>query len=344
MLCKLSDALPEGEGWLFEPKWDGFRALVFRDGANVFIQSRDSKPLGRYFPELEAALIANVPERCVLDGEILLVKDGRLEFELLQLRLHPAASRVNMLAKEMPTSFVAWDLLALGGEDLRERPQRERRARLVEALGAVKPPIHVTPATLDRAVAGDWFSRFEGAGLDGVIAKPLEQGYRPDKRAMLKIKHQRTAECVVAGFRWFKNGTGTLVGSLVLALYDGAQLVPVGVCASFSRARRAELVQELAPYREDALAQHPWREWMNAHEEHEHFGSRWNPGKELTWEPLRLGLVAEVSYDHMQGKRFRHATHFLRWRKDKQPADCRFDQLEVTPPAELKQIFGQGSS
>ncbi|MBK7861206.1 MAG: ATP-dependent DNA ligase [Archangiaceae bacterium] len=340
MLAKLSDALPESEGWLYEPKWDGFRAVVFKSGDELLIHSRDLKPLGRYFPELEAALKAHAPERCVLDGEIVLATNGRLDFEALQLRLHPAASRVKLLAEQTPTAFVAWDLLALGDEDLRDVPQRERRERLVSALGAAKPPLHVTPATTDRAVAADWFTRFEGAGLDGVIAKPLEQPYRPDKRAMLKIKHQRTADCVVAGFRWFKNGTGTLVGSLVLALYDGEQLLPVGVCASFTRARRAELLHELAPHREGALEQHPWKQWLDAHPEHAGgFGSRWNPGKELSWEPLVLGLVAEVSYDHMEGKRFRHTAHFVRWRPDKTPADCRFDQLEVTPPHELQQIF-----
>jgi ATP-dependent DNA ligase len=345
MLSKLSDGLPPGDTWLFEPKWDGFRALVFKSGSEVFIQSRDSKPLGRYFPELEAALKESLPDRCVLDGEILLVTNGRLDFEALQLRLHPAASRVKMLSQQMPTSFVAWDLLALGDEDLREKPQLERRARLVDALAAVKPPLHVTPATQDRAVALDWFQRFEGAGLDGVIAKPVTLTYRPGKRLMLKVKHKRTADCVVAGFRWFKDAKDELVGSLVLALYepDGA-LHPVGVAASFTRARRAELKAELAGYRDKAIDAHPWKEWAAIMEEqapsNRNFGSRWNRGKDLSWEPLRLELVAEVSFDHMQGKRFRHATHFERWRHDKKPTECTFEQLEVTPPFEMQQIFG----
>jgi ATP-dependent DNA ligase len=346
MLAKLSDALPPGEGWLYEPKWDGFRALAFKSGNDVYLQSRDEKPLSRYFPELVRALQANAPDRCVLDGEIVLVIDGRLEFEALQLRLHPAASRIALLAERTPTAFVAWDLLALGGEDLRRRPQHERRDRLVEALADAKAPLHVTPASTDRAVAADWFTRFEGAGLDGVIAKRLDAPYQSDKRAMLKIKHQRTAECVVAGFRWFKENEGRLVGSLVLALYDAdGQLRPVGVCGAFTRARRAELLTELQPFREGAREQHPWAGWLE-HEDApskratQRFSSRWNREKDLTWEPLRLGLVAEVSYDHLQGQRFRHAAHFLRWRADKSVDDCRFDQLDETAPAELAALFG----
>jgi ATP-dependent DNA ligase len=342
MLAKLSDALPEGADWLFEPKWDGFRALVFKNGEDVYLQSRDLKPLSRYFPELERALREQLPERCVLDGEIILIVDGRLDFEALQLRLHPAASRIKLLSEQTPTAFVAWDLLALGEEDLREQPQRERRRRLEQALAGVKPPVHVTPASTDRAVAQDWFTRFEGAGLDGVMAKPLGGVYLPGKRAMLKIKHQRTAECVVAGFRWFKDSKDTLVGSLMLALYDGSgALVPVGVAGAFSRARRAELVHELAAYREGARDSHPWREWIDWQESappaeaRRHAGSRWNRGRDMSWEPLRLTLVAEVAYDHLQGMRFRHVAHFLRWRTEKQPAECRFDQLEATAPAEL---------
>jgi len=343
MLAKLSDeaALPAGDGWLFEPKWDGFRTLVFKDGKDVYLQSRDGKPLARYFPEVVEALAANLPERCILDGELTLAKNGRLEFDLLQQRLHPAASRVALLAKETPCAYVAWDLLALGDEDLRERPQSERRSKLVEALAHAKAPVHVTPATQDRAVATDWFNRFEGAGLDGVIAKPPGQAYLAGKRAWLKVKHQRTAECAVPGFRWFKNGKGTLVGSLVLALYDGDQLQPVGVCGAFSKARRAELVKELEPYRLGKDDPHPWKDWADAlGEEPQGFGNRWNAGKDMSWEPLAVKLVAEVSYDHMQGRRFRHVAHFQRWRKDKEPKDCRFEQLEVTPPAELMQLFG----
>jgi ATP-dependent DNA ligase len=341
MLAKLSHALPDGDGWLFEPKWDGFRALVFKDGDDIYLQSRDAKPLSRYFPELVEGLRANLPPRCVLDGEIILVTNGRLDFEALQLRLHPAASRIKLLAQQTPTDFVAWDLLALDGEDLREVPQQRRRERLEQALAHAKPPVHVTPATRDRAIAQDWFTRFEGAGLDGVVAKPLDGIYLPDKRAMVKVKHQRTAECIVAGFRWFKDSPGTKVGSLVLALFDeSGQLVPVGVCGAFTRLRRAELVQELAPYRDGAKDEHPWKQWMDA-DWGGRAASRWNPDKELRWEPLKLGLVAEVSYDHLQGRRFRHAAHFLRWRQDKQPRDCRFDQLEETPAAELSALTGR---
>jgi ATP-dependent DNA ligase len=346
MLAKLSDALPPGEGFLYEPKWDGFRALAFRSGDEVYLQSRDEKPLSRYFPELVRALRDNTPERCVLDGELVLVTQGRLDFEALQLRLHPAASRIALLAEQTPTAFVAWDLIALGAEDLRALPQHERRRRLVEALAGAKPPVHVTPATTDRAIAADWFTRFEGAGLDGVIAKPLDARYQSDKRAMLKIKHQRTADCVVAGFRWFKEGKGRLVGSLVLALYDAeGALKPVGVCGAFTRARRAQLVDELAPFREGAREHHPWSQWLeweaSRPKRAQRFTSRWNRDKDLSWEPLHLRLVTEVAYDHLQGLRFRHAAHFLRWRPDKAPADCRFDQLDETPPAEIFGIFGR---
>ncbi len=251
MLAKATDALPDGDGWLFEPKWDGFRALVFRDGDEVYTQSRDLKPLDRYFPELADPLRAALPERCVLDGEVVIATDGGLDFEALLLRIHPAASRVKMLAAESPASFVAWDLLALGDEDLRETPQGERRARLEAVLGGVEPPVHLTPATQDRATAADWFDRFEGAGLDGVIAKRLDAPYQPGKRAMLKIKHQRTADCVVAGFRWHKNGPGTHVGSLLLGLFDDEGVLHhVGVTSSFTWDKRAALAEELAPLRE----------------------------------------------------------------------------------------------
>jgi ATP-dependent DNA ligase len=277
----------------------------------------------------------------VLDGELVIVIQGRLDFEALQLRLHPAASRVNMLSETSPASFVAWDLLALGEEDLRALPQSERRRRLERALEHVRAPVHLTPITRDRAVAEDWFGRFEGAGLDGVIAKPEQLPYTPDKRVMLKIKHQRTADCVVCGFRWFKGGKDTLVGSLILGLYDEEKnLRPVGVCASFKRAERAALAEKLKPLRENALQTHPWREW--AGQMPSGMGSRWNPDKELGWEPIELGLVVEVSFDHMQGKRFRHATHFVRWRSDKQPQDCTYEQLEVTPPIEIARIFPGG--
>ena len=347
MLAKAVDALPSGDGWLYEPKWDGFRALVFRDGDEVYTQSRDLKPLDRYFPELSEPLKAALPERCILDGEIVIATDGALAFESLLLRIHPAASRVRMLAAESPASFIAWDLLALGDEDLRAVPQGERRARLEAALDGIAPPIHLTPATRDRDTAADWFARFEGAGLDGVIAKKLDAPYQPGKRAMLKIKHQRTADCVVAGFRWHKNGPGTHVGSLLLGLFDDeGTLHHVGITSSFTWDRRAELVEELAPLRDHALDGHPWSGWAEWAAEQEASGqrvpgvtSRWNRGKDLSWEPLRAERVVEVAYDHLQGTRFRHATTFKRWRPDKPSEACRYDQLEVTAPFELAQIF-----
>src|SRR6187455_2094324 len=262
MLAKLTADIPPGDGWLFEPKWDGFRAIVFRDGDETYIQSRDLKPLDRYFPELPPALRANLPERCVVDGEIVIPGDDGLDFEALLLRIHPAESRVKMLAEQSPASFVAWDLLALGDEDLRDVPQGERRARLEAVLGGAEPPVHLTPATRDRALAADWFDRFEGAGLDGVVAKRLDGGYQPGKRAMLKIKHERTADCVVAGFRWHKNGRGTHVGSLLLGLFDDeGHLHHVGITSSFTWDKREALVAELAPLREGALEGHPWGEW-----------------------------------------------------------------------------------
>ncbi len=352
MLAKASDALPEGDGWLFEPKWDGFRALVFRDGDEVYIQSRDLKPLNRYFPELEAPLKASVPNRCILDGEVVIAADGGLQFEALLLRIHPAESRVRMLAEQSPASFVAWDLLALDDRDLRSTPQGERRALLEQQLGGqLDPAVHLTPATRDRDLAADWFDRFEGAGLDGVIAKRLDGTYQPGKRAMLKIKHQRTADCAVAGFRWHKNGPGTHIGSLLLGLFDDAgTLHSVGVTSSFTWDRRAALAKELEPLRENALDGHPWGDWAEWSQAAEASGqrlpgatSRWNRGKDLSWEPLRVERVAEVAYDHLQGDRFRHGTTFKRWRPDKQPSDCRYDQLEETPAFELAQIFGSGS-
>jgi ATP-dependent DNA ligase len=350
MLAKAADTLPRDAGWLFEPKWDGFRALVFRDGDEVYTQSRDLKPLDRYFPELAAPLLDALPDRCVLDGEIVIARDGALDFQALLLRIHPAASRVRMLATETPASYVAWDLLALDDEDLRSASQGERRRRLEGALADARAPVHLTPATTDRSTAADWFERFEGAGLDGVVAKRLDGLYLPGKRAMVKIKHERTADCVVAGFRWHKNGPGTHVGSLLLGLFDDAgTLHHVGITSSFTWDRRAALVEELAPLRDDALGGHPWAEWA----EWAGYGaadasgqrmpgatSRWNRGKDLSWEPLRCERVVEVRYDHLQGDRFRHATTFRRWRPDKAPADCRYDQLEVTPAFELARIFG----
>jgi ATP-dependent DNA ligase len=348
MLSSAADALPQGDGWLFEPKWDGFRALVFRDGGEMLLQSRDEKPLNRYFPELAAPLAAALPARCVVDGEIVIVVAQGLDFEALLLRIHPAASRVQLLAEQIPASFVAWDLLALGDEDLRETPLTGRRERLEQLLAGATPPVHLSPATRDRALAEDWFHRFEGAGLDGVMAKRLDSPYRAGERTMIKVKHKRTADCVLAGFRWHKNGAGTMVGSLLLGLYDDqGTLQHVGVTSAFTNAVRRELVGELAPLRENALGEHPWREWAGAQAEASAraqrvpgAGSRWNRGKDLSWEPLRPERVCEVAYDHMQGTRFRHAAHFVRWRPDKRPEDCRYDQLAVTPAYELERVFG----
>jgi ATP-dependent DNA ligase len=345
MLAKLAHELPEGAAWLFEPKWDGFRAIVFRDGGRVYLQSRDLKPLDRYFPELIAPLQAALPQRCVVDGEIVIATDGGLDFDALQMRLHPAASRVAKLAAETPSSFVAFDLLAEGTEDLRARPQSERRARLETALAGAGGRVHLTPCTRDRAIAGDWFHRFEGAGLDGVVAKHEGATYQPGKRVMIKVKHTRTADCVVGGFRWHKTGPGQLIGSLLLGLYDDAgDLHHVGFTSSFTAVARRQLVTELEPLRRSALDGHPWREWGGADEGGVRMpgaASRWSQGKDLSWEAVRAERVCEVAYDHLQGDRFRHAATFLRWRPDKAPADCRYDQLEVTPPAELTEIFGR---
>jgi ATP-dependent DNA ligase len=344
MLAKLADELPSGGAYLYEPKWDGFRAIVFRRDADVFIQSRDLRPLDRYFPELHDVLLARLPPGCVIDGEIVIAGPKGLDFDALQLRLHPAASRVAKLAKESPSAFVAFDVLAADGEDLRAAPQHERRKRLERLLADAEPPVHLTPMTRDRAVAVQWLERFEGAGLDGVIAKPETSTYQPGKRAMIKVKHARTAECVVAGFRWHKSGKDA-IGSLLLGLYDDqGRLHHVGVTSSFTMAMRRQLVGELEPLRKNALKDHPWREWAVA-EEHGNTRmpggqSRWSAGKDLSWEPLRIERVCEVKYDHLQGDRFRHGAVFLRWRPDKPPSDCRYDQLEVTKPYELEKVFG----
>jgi ATP-dependent DNA ligase len=347
MLARLATTLPEGEGWLFEPKWDGFRAIVFRSGARLFIQSRDSRPLDRYFPDLGPALLAALPEQAVADGEIVIAGARGLDFEALQMRLHPAASRVAKLAAATPAAFVAFDLLAEGRSDLRSRPQAERRERLERALAGSAGAIHVTPCTRERRVAEDWFGRFEGAGLDGVVAKHESTTYQPGKRAMVKVKHARSADCVVAGFRWHKDGEGQRVGSLLLGLYDAAGVLQhVGVTSAFTMEMRKRLAAELAPLREDALASHPWREWAVAMEGSARMPgmqSRWSAGKDLSWEPVRVERVCELKYDHMQGDRFRHAAIFLRWRPDKRPADCRYDQLEVVAPAELAHLFGVSS-
>jgi ATP-dependent DNA ligase len=348
MLSNAAEALPGGEGWQFEPKWDGFRTLVFRDGDEILLQSRDEKPMNRYFPELVAPLAAALPQRCVVDGEVVIVTVGGLDFEALLLRIHPAASRVKLLAEQTPASYVAWDLLALDDEDLRETPLAARRERLEQALAGAAPPVHLSPATRDRKLAEDWFRRFEGAGLDGVMAKRLDGVYRAGERAMIKVKHKRTADCVVAGFRWHKKGAGTMVGSLLLGLYDDEDVLHhVGVTAAFPDSMRRQLVEQLAPLRKNALDGHPWRGWAQAQEDASEKGqrlpgatSRWNRGKDLSWEPLRPERVCEVSYDHMQGTRFRHAAQFVRWRPDKPPEECRYDQLEVTPAYELERVFG----
>ena len=346
MLAKRVEVLPAGDGWIYEPKWDGFRALIFRDGDEIYIQSRDEKPLNRYFPELLDPLRSSLPSRCVLDGEIVIVKNHGLDFEELQLRLHPAASRVRFLSQQSPASVIFFDVLSKGDLDLRNEPFESRRSTLEEILSSAAPPIHLTPATFDSNLAADWFGRFEGAGLDGVMAKPVSGTYEPNKRTMLKVKHERDCDCVVAGFRRYKKDAEA-VGSLLLGLYDNAGgLQHVGVCASFSAEKRVELIEFLAPYRKDALANHPWKQWA------EHDGaaesgrrmpggqSRWSQGKDLSWEPLRPELVVEVAYDHMQGSRFRHTAQFRRWRFDKKPSGCTYEQLEVVPPQELFDIFG----
>ena len=349
MLAKRVAAVPQGDQWLFEPKWDGFRALVFRDGDEILIQSRDSKPLNRYFPEVEAFLLEQLPKQCVLDGEIVIASQGRLDFDALQLRVHPAASRVKLLAQQTPASIVFFDLLALGDEDLTKHPLSERHAKLTEVLMHTKPPIHQTPSTNDRKVAEDWFRRFEGAGLDGVMAKPLTGLYEPNKRSMLKIKHERDCDCVVAGFRWHKDAENTAIGSLLLGLYDDrGTLQHVGVCASFTAAVRRELVEFLATYRTNATENHPWAHEAGLPAEpgadpqrQPGAPSRWNSGKDLSWIAIRPELVVEVAYEHMQGDRFRHMAQFRRWRTDKAPADCTYAQLEVVPPEELSAVFSE---
>jgi ATP-dependent DNA ligase len=343
MLAKLSRDLPAAGGMLYEPKWDGFRCIVFRDGDEVELGSRNERPLTRYFPELFEPICEQLPDRCVLDGEIVIATGGGLDFEALLQRIHPAASRVNLLAKQTPASFVAFDLLAEGDEDLRPLPQVDRRRRLEAVMRNTRPPLHITPCTTDRAVAAEWFDAFEGAGLDGVVAKPEHLPYRENERVMLKVKHERTADCVVAGFRWHKSGG--VIGSMLLGLYDDqGTLHHVGVTAAFPMAQRKALVDTLAPYRENALENHPWRDWASAMAEAggrmPGAQSRWNAGKDQSWEPVRPELVVEVRYDHLQGDRFRHGTTFVRFRDDKTPADCTYSQLEEAAPAELAQIFG----
>ncbi|MDQ1369880.1 MAG: hypothetical protein QOF20_2233 [Acidimicrobiaceae bacterium] len=350
MLAKLTRDLPVGP-FLYEPKWDGFRCIVFRDGDEVELGSRNERPFNRYFPDIVDAALKGLPERCVVDGEIVIAGADGLDFDALQQRIHPAESRVRMLADKTPASFVAFDLLALGSDDLRAEGFAARREALVGALtgpasGAGSPSVHLTPATSDVAVAADWFTRFEGAGLDGVVAKGLGLAYREDQRVMLKVKHERTAEFVVAGFRWYKGGEG--VGSLMLGLYDGeGHLNHVGVIGAFPAAQRKELVAELAPYRDGATENHPWGEWAEwAAAGSEASGqrlpggqSRWNATKDMTFEPLRPDLVVEAAYEHLQGSRLRHTARFRRFRPDRDPRSCTYEQMEIAVPMELSSIF-----
>jgi ATP-dependent DNA ligase len=344
MLAKAATKVPTGD-FFYEPKWDGFRCIVFRDGDEVELGSRNERPLTRYFPEVVAAVKANLPEKCVVDGEIIVPRGDRLHFEALLQRIHPAASRVNLLAEETPASFVAFDLLALGAESLLDTPFRERRSRLESALADARPPIHLTAVTRDADIAQGWFETFEGAGLDGVVAKAAELSYGPDQRLMTKVKHVRTADCVVAGFRWHKSGP--IVGSLLLGLYnDAGDLQHIGVAASFPMTRRAELVEELAPYRAEAVDGHPWQEWANAQvlqdgAENRMPGavSRWNAKKDLSWVPLRPELVVEIKYDQLEGRRLRHTGQFLRWRHDKDARSCTYDQLDVPVSYDLADVL-----
>jgi ATP-dependent DNA ligase len=343
MLAKAATTLPTGEGLFYEPKWDGFRCIVFRDGDEVELGSRNERPLTRYFPEVVEAVKAHLPERCVVDGEIIVPAGDRLHFEALLQRIHPAESRVRLLAEQTPASFVAFDLLAEGDESLVDLPFAERRARLQTALAGTRPPIYLTGITEDAGTAQRWFDTFEGAGLDGVVAKRADLPYGPDQRLMTKVKHVRTADCVVAGFRWHKSGP--IVGSLLLGLYDEGGLQHIGVAASFPMKRRAELVEELQPYRADALDGHPWQDWANAQtqEDGEHrmpgAVSRWNAKKDLSWVPLRPELVVEIKYDQLEGRRLRHTGQFLRWRPDREPLSCTYDQLDVPVHYDLAEVL-----
>ncbi|TAL13046.1 MAG: ATP-dependent DNA ligase [Frankiales bacterium] len=339
MLAKAVPDVPDGD-YLYEPKWDGFRCIVFRDGDEVELGSRNEKPLTRYFPEVVEAVKAQLPERCVVDGEIVIAAGKGLDFEALLQRIHPADSRVRMLAETTPAGFVAFDLLALGDESLVERPQAERRQLLEQALGRAEPPVHLTPVTTDPAVAREWFTVFEGAGLDGVIAKPATGAYVPDKRTMLKVKHARTADCVVGGYRWHKSGP--VVGSLVLGLYDDeGRLQHVGVAASFPMARRKQLVEELEPYLLGDGEEHPWLgEAMSERAPTSSAGSRWNSGKDLSFVPLRPELVAEVAYDHMEGARFRHTAQLRHFRPDRDAASCTYAQLDRPVLFDLASVLG----
>jgi ATP-dependent DNA ligase len=346
MLAKLVDGIPDGD-YVFEPKWDGFRSIVFRDGPEVEIGSRNERPMTRYFPELVAAVLSELPDRCVIDGEVVVpdFATGRLDFEALQLRIHPAASRVKLLATQTPAHFVAFDLLALGDTDYMRRPFAERRAALEEALATAKSPVHLTPTTTDKSVATQWFSQFEGAGLDGLVAKSPEVLYEPDRRVMLKIKHERTADCVVAGYRPHKSGPDA-VGSLLLGLYrDDGQLANVGVVGAFPMEQRRELRTELEPL-VTTFDQHPWnwaREEAGTRTPRSSQYSRWNVGKDLSFIPLRPERVLEVRYDHMEGPRFRHTAQFVRWRPDRTPESCTYAQLEEPVSFNLSAVLDEGS-
>jgi ATP-dependent DNA ligase len=358
MLAKLTRELPRRDDVLYEPKWDGFRCVIFRDGDALDLQSRNQKPLLRYFPELVEPLLANLPDRVVLDGELAIATPTGLDFDALQLRQHPAESRVRKLAAEIPASYIAFDLLADGDELLLDVPMRDRRARLVDRLGATSAPVHVTPASSDADVGADWFHRFEGAGLDGVMVKPLSDPYRPGQRTLFKVKHDRTADCVVGGYRVHKDGEG--VGSLLLGLYDDAgDLHHVGVASSLAAPARAELMSQLAPYLDGALDGHPWRAWAEAAAQ-DSAGqaaphgtsrprlpggqSRWTGNKDLSFVPLRPELVAEVAYEGMLSGRFRHNARLRRLRPDRDAPTCTFDQLHVVPPVELQLLLGKTSS
>jgi ATP-dependent DNA ligase len=339
MLAKLSRQLPRGDGLWYEPKWDGFRCIVFRDGHEVELGSRNEKPLTRYFPELVEALRRELPDRVVLDGEVVIAGPKGLDFDALSQRIHPAEKRIRQLAEATPASFVAFDLLAHGDRSYLDTPYAARRGALEKLLRKARPPVHLTPATDDPEVAAEWFSQFEGAGLDGVVVKEADLLYLSDKRAMLKVKHERTADCVVGGFRVHKDGEG--VGSLLLGLFDdGGTLHHVGVASGFSVARRRELVHELEPFRAGALDGHPWAGGATSASRIPGGPNRWNSGKDMTWEALRPEAVCEVSYDHLQEGRFRHATSFVRWRPDRDAASCTYDQLDAPVPYELERVFG----
>ena len=338
MLANATADLPDGDGWWYEPKWDGFRCIIFRDGAEIELGSRNEKPLTRYFPELVAAIRTNLPDRCVIDGEIVVPSalGHGLDFDALSNRIHPADSRVRQLATDTPASFVAFDIVALGDRSLVDQPLRQRVETLTAVMSGARAPIYRTPGTTDRATASEWFHRFEGAGLDGVVAKPLDSVYTPGKRTLSKVKHRRTADCVVGGFRTHTSGDG--VGSLLLGLFDASgKLRHVGVTASFTAAKRRELAAFVEPYRV-AIADHLWHDVVGADR------NRWNAKKDMSWEPLAPILVCEVAFDQLQGHRFRHGTTFQRWRPDRSPESCRYDQLEVAAAVDFTSFVARHAS